>query len=166
LKKRVLPTPGAEGKEKILTDPGKRGSPAVETRGRTVFRLIFNALHDNFLKKKLRRSALPDLGFASSIFRTGVSSPARFSEQAFRPSRIFHIMDPVIDSLPLEIIRRKNFLYIDKTVRIKKLLKRRERLFFLQRPRRFGKSLLVTTMLNIFKGNSGLFVGLALNGSN
>ncbi|MDR2198099.1 MAG: AAA family ATPase [Deltaproteobacteria bacterium] len=75
-------------------------------------------------------------------------------------------MDPILDSPSFEFIRRENTLYIDKTVYIEKLLKRKERLFFLQRPRRFGNSLLLSTMLSLFKGDSELFEGLALNYSN
>jgi hypothetical protein len=56
--------------------------------------------------------------------------------------------------------------YIDKTIYIKKILNDGDKLFFLQRPRRFGKSLLLSTMASVFRGQSHLFDGLGLNSSN
>jgi hypothetical protein len=128
--------------------------------------LIVIALPVKLQKVKSLNLALQDAGPAFSSFHIGALSPARFSKPAFRPSRTWYIMDPILDSPAFEFIRRENSLYIDKTVYIQKLLKRQERLFFLQRPRRFGKTLLVSTMLSLFKGDSDLFEGLALNGSN
>lgn len=58
-----------------------------------------------------------------------------------------------------EIIEKNN-LYVDKTDEIFKLLDSQEKYFFLSRPRRFGKSLLITTLEEIFKGNQALFKGL------
>jgi hypothetical protein len=63
-------------------------------------------------------------------------------------------------------MREKNQLYIDKTAYIEKLLNDEDRLFFLQRPRRFGKSLFLSTMESLFQGDENLFDGLALNASN
>jgi hypothetical protein len=59
-----------------------------------------------------------------------------------------------------EIIN-KNFLYIDKTQHIHTLLES-GKFFFLARPRRFGKSLLLSTIKEIFQGNRDLFAGLWL----
>ena len=53
----------------------------------------------------------------------------------------------------------KNFLYIDKTRDIFALLES-GKFFFLARPRRFGKSLLLSTIREIFTGNKELFQGL------
>ena len=53
----------------------------------------------------------------------------------------------------------KNLLYIDKTEHIYRLIKNGE-IYFLSRPRRFGKSLTVSTLEEIFKGNRELFKGL------
>ncbi|MEM0992974.1 MAG: AAA family ATPase [Bacteroidota bacterium] len=58
-------------------------------------------------------------------------------------------------------IRIENFLYVDKTKQIYQLLKG-SGLFFLSRPRRFGKTLLVSTLKEIFKGEKDLFRGLYL----
>ncbi|MDR3113055.1 MAG: AAA family ATPase, partial [Endomicrobium sp.] len=53
----------------------------------------------------------------------------------------------------------ENKIYIDKTKYIHELIKNGS-IFFLSRPRRFGKSLLVSTFEELFKGNNSLFKGL------
>ena len=53
-------------------------------------------------------------------------------------------------------------MYIDKTGRIYDLIKTKGSRFFLSRPRRFGKTLLVSILEQIFKGNKELFKGLAI----
>ena len=58
-----------------------------------------------------------------------------------------------------EKIIRGDYLYIDKTKDIYELITTNSYVF-LSRPRRFGKSLLVTTMKEIFEGNRELFEGL------
>jgi hypothetical protein len=55
-----------------------------------------------------------------------------------------------------EFLIENNFLYVDKTKDIYNLIKN-ESTVFLSRPRRFGKSLLVSTLKNIFLGNEKLF---------
>lgn len=59
-----------------------------------------------------------------------------------------------------EIIN-KNMLYIDKTAYIYNIAAS-GKYFFLGRPRRFGKSLLVSTMQSYFEGKKDLFNGLAI----
>lgn len=54
-----------------------------------------------------------------------------------------------------------NYLYIDKTMFVDTLVKRSP-YYFLSRPRRFGKSLLVDTIKQAFLGNKRLFKGLYL----
>ncbi|MDP5169673.1 MAG: ATP-binding protein [Bacteroidia bacterium] len=56
-------------------------------------------------------------------------------------------------------IREEGFLYIDKTQKLHGLLNLGG-YFFLSRPRRFGKSLLLSTIKDIFQGNKELFEGL------
>jgi hypothetical protein len=56
-------------------------------------------------------------------------------------------------------IRKNNLLYVDKTEYIHKIIQT-EGCFFLSRPRRFGKSLLLEAMGEILKGNRKLFKGL------
>ena len=58
-------------------------------------------------------------------------------------------------------IRRLGCLYIDKTALIYDLVSS-GKIFFLSRPRRFGKSLLVTTLEAYFSGRNELFGGLAM----
>jgi len=57
-------------------------------------------------------------------------------------------------------IIEENFCYVDKTKFIKDMVDDRQRYYFLSRPRRFGKSLLVDTMRAIFAGEKELFKGL------
>ncbi len=52
-----------------------------------------------------------------------------------------------------------NYLYIDKTPEVYKLV-RSGKVFFLSRPRRFGKSLLLSTIRYLFEGERELFDGL------
>lgn len=60
-------------------------------------------------------------------------------------------------------IREDGFLYVDKTAYIHKLIQSKESYFFLARPRRFGKSLLVSTLQEYFHGCRHLFHGLAID---
>ena len=60
-----------------------------------------------------------------------------------------------------EEIRRNNQYYVDKTYLIYNIVKGSKN-NFLSRPRRFGKSLLVTTMQAYFEGKKDLFKGLAI----
>ena len=55
-----------------------------------------------------------------------------------------------------------NFLYVDKTEFIWKLVSRGKGLYFLSRPRRFGKSLTLSTLKAVFEGRRELFEGLAI----
>ena len=61
-----------------------------------------------------------------------------------------------------ENIRRDGYVYVDKTELIHKLSHGSGKYIFLSRPRRFGKSLLVSTMEAYFSGKKELFDGLAL----
>ena len=54
-----------------------------------------------------------------------------------------------------------NYIYVDKTALIHQLVKENSYVF-LSRPRRFGKSLLVSTLESYFKGEKELFKGLAI----
>ena len=52
-----------------------------------------------------------------------------------------------------------NYLYVDKTEYIHKLIVQGS-VYFFSRPRRFGKSLLISTLNEIFEGEKELFKGL------
>lgn len=60
-----------------------------------------------------------------------------------------------------EIITR-NLLYVDKTEYVYRMTHSGGKYFFLSRPRRFGKSLLVSTFKSYFQGKKELFKGLAI----
>ena len=58
-------------------------------------------------------------------------------------------------------IRNGNYVYVDKTALLYRLAST-GKYYFLSRPRRFGKSLLVSTMEAYFSGERELFNGLAM----
>ena len=62
-----------------------------------------------------------------------------------------------------EQIINDGYLYVDKTALIHELVTT-GKIYFLSRPRRFGKSLLVSTLENYFLGRKELFKGLAMEG--
>ena len=75
-------------------------------------------------------------------------------------------MDKQLKKCPLgvqtfEKIIEENLLYIDKTQYIYSLVQNYKYVFF-NRPRRFGKSLLVSTLRSYFEGKKELFKGLAI----
>ena len=61
-----------------------------------------------------------------------------------------------------ENLIKGNFLYVDKTEYIWQLIKPASEMYFLSRPRRFGKSLTLSTLKAVFEGKRELFKGLAL----
>jgi len=60
-------------------------------------------------------------------------------------------------------IREGGYAYVDKTAHIHRLITGSEGAFFLSRPRRFGKSLLCSTLGAVFEGRRELFNGLAID---
>ena len=60
-----------------------------------------------------------------------------------------------------EKIRKEGYAYVDKTALIYRLVKKGS-YYFLSRPRRFGKSLLISTLDAYFLGKKELFNGLAM----
>ena len=61
-----------------------------------------------------------------------------------------------------ERIRKEDMFYVDKTEYIYRMTHTDGTYFFLSRPRRFGKSLLVSTFKSYFEGKKELFEGLAI----
>ena len=59
-------------------------------------------------------------------------------------------------------IREGNYLYIDKTEYVYRMTHSSAKYMFLSRPRRFGKSLLTSTLHSYFSGRKELFHGLAM----
>ena len=60
-----------------------------------------------------------------------------------------------------ESLRKDGYFYVDKTA-LGYLLATSGRYYFLSRPRRFGKSLLLSTLEAYFEGKKELFAGLAI----
>ncbi len=56
----------------------------------------------------------------------------------------------------------ENYVYVDKTQIAYKLIQN-GKYYFLSRPRRFGKSLFLDTLKNIFEGNKKFFKGLYIH---
>ena len=61
-----------------------------------------------------------------------------------------------------EVLRTQRYLYVDKTAMIHRLASAYTP-YFLSRPRRFGKSLLLSTFKAYFEGRKDLFEGLAIS---
>ncbi|RCV85752.1 ATP-binding protein [Vreelandella rituensis] len=59
-------------------------------------------------------------------------------------------------------IREGGYYYVDKTPHIERLVNQ-NKYYFLSRPRRFGKSLLLDTLRCLFEGREALFEGLAIH---
>ena len=62
-----------------------------------------------------------------------------------------------------EQLIEQGYVYVDKTALVYQLVNT-GKIYFLSRPRRFGKSLLVSTLKNYFLGRKELFKGLAIDG--
>ena len=88
-----------------------------------------------------------------------IGSPNRNREPDIQPAK---------RTLPIGIqtfrrIREDGCYYVDKTEHLRHLIAGGTR-YFLSRPRRFGKSLLVDTLKELFEANEPLFRGLAIHG--
>lgn len=86
-----------------------------------------------------------------------------------RPGQVsatLRYMDEARRKLPIGIqtfreIRAEGHYYADKTAHIKRLVENGKH-YFLSRPRRFGKSLLLDTIKELFEGSEELFSGLSI----
>src|SRR5574344_3100853 len=63
---------------------------------------------------------------------------------------------------PFSQIREGGYYYVDKTPVIERLIEQ-NKFYFLSRPRRFGKSLLLDTLRCLFEGRQELFAGLYIH---
>ena len=59
-------------------------------------------------------------------------------------------------------LREGNYVYVDKTELVYRMTHGASGYIFLSRPRRFGKSLLTSTLHSYFEGRKELFEGLAI----
>lgn len=64
------------------------------------------------------------------------------------------------------ILRKEGYVYVDKTMYIETLLQAGSQYCFLARPRRFGKSLFLSTLQYFFEGERELFMGLYIDSLN
>ena len=99
----------------------------------------------------------------------GFTMVSALAGSLFTKNRIFAAKKPSVMSTvrkyPVGIqtfseIRKGNYLYIDKTDLVYEMS--RMKYVFLSRPRRFGKSLLTTTLASYFRGEKELFDGLKI----
>lgn len=61
------------------------------------------------------------------------------------------------------VLRERNSLYVDKTSYVEKIARSSSQYWFLARPRRFGKSLFLSTLEYFYKGERDLFKGLYID---
>ena len=62
------------------------------------------------------------------------------------------------------VMRENGSVYVDKTGLLYPFIRRdRDALYFVSRPRRFGKSLMLSTLNYLFQGRRDLFKGLAID---
>ena len=77
-------------------------------------------------------------------------------------------MDRTLQKLPIGIqsfdrIKQRNYLYVDKTAKLLEMIENGERIF-LSRPRRFGKSLMLSTLDAMFSGKANVLpITLSVN---
>jgi hypothetical protein len=69
---------------------------------------------------------------------------------------------PPTDEARFDFIRKVCAIYVDKTQFIRRMVTDKGHSFFCVRPRRFGKSLMTTTLESFFRGEKELFRGLAI----
>ncbi len=77
-------------------------------------------------------------------------------------------MQPITkDNCDFPTLRQSGCVYVDKTAWLHRLATDPQgHFFFLARPRRFGKSLMISTLKAMFQGRRDLFEGLAIMGAN
>ncbi|PCJ15986.1 MAG: hypothetical protein COB02_17300 [Candidatus Cloacimonadota bacterium] len=106
---------------------------------------IFEDNSDFFLQKSLDEIKL--------IFEVSLNTSLRF-----RDKKVFQKFP--IGVPDFETLINESLLYVDKTKDIFNLINGDDRYCFISRPRRFGKSLLVSTLESLFKGRKEFFKGL------
>jgi len=72
---------------------------------------------------------------------------------------LVHMKQLPIGIQDFKVLREGNYIYVDKTEHIHRLATT-GKYYFLSRPRRFGKSLLLTTIRDLYAGRKSLFEGL------
>ncbi len=77
--------------------------------------------------------------------------------------RRLKVKDILVENGSFDTLIQGGYLYVDKTKYLYNLIKKPGRYYFLSRPRRFGKSLTLSTLEAIFKGKRELFKGLYID---
>ncbi len=73
-------------------------------------------------------------------------------------------MKPITTSTySFEDVIKAGYVYVDKTAILHSLASKQKGQFFISRPRRFGKSLMISTLKCLFQGRRDLFKGLAID---
>jgi len=67
------------------------------------------------------------------------------------------------DNFSFEDLCKRDTLYVDKTQYVWNLVRSGTKIYFFSRPRRFGKSLLLSTLEAFFLNRRELFKGLAID---
>ena len=102
----------------------------------------------------VRKTFMPDFMF--SLIEKRIFVYCNFKRVECMENKIYPIGIQNFESL-----RNDGYFYIDKTALVYQLVKT-GRYYFLSRPRRFGKSLLLSTLEAYFQGKKELFDGLAM----
>ena len=94
-----------------------------------------------------------------------IKNHIHFNDEKLFPCYINYMNKPrylPIGIQTFEELRTKDYIYVDKTSFINSLV-RNGKPYFLSRPRRFGKSLFLSTLRSYFEGRKDLFEGLAIS---
>ena len=111
------------------------------------------------------RRHLQRLGFVYSKGR--LSRPCRYFHTAavFWFNAAFNVMKAIAkDTSDFPKLRERGCVYVDKTAYLHRLITTDgQDCVFIARPRRFGKSLMISTLKAILEGRRNLFEGLAIS---
>lgn len=86
-------------------------------------------------------------------------------KQNFRCSRKAYMKFLARDVSTFSTMINEDYVYVDKTEHIYNLYTKKDRYHFLARPRRFGKSLFISTLKELFSANKDFFKGLCIEQS-
>ena len=142
---------------------------SITPQNEEIFNFSFANLHKIIEKTKkerdfsLQKAIITNimLIFANEIAPFALYESIRISTE-LKDKKIMALKLYPIGIQTFERIRKEDKLYIDKTEYIYRMAHTSGTYFFLGRPRRFGKSLLVSTMQSYFEGKKDLFKGLAM----
>ena len=112
----------------------------------------------SFYKKKSECQTKPEIDLIQFYTQQSINSNLIIKETVLEEKQ--ELLKLPIGNSSFEKIRTENFLYIDKTSILKKMIEIGDTYCFLSRPRRFGKSMTISTLESLFKGKKELFKGL------